>query len=93
MDRFPAKSTDLHEDASMLELYPLKVIYYMMLSKWNYLSVLKHPHDDIHQLVEVDDAGNWIFVYELAPPNDIHRLQRICNADFTLQLAEGLKQM
>jgi hypothetical protein len=36
-----------------------------MLSKWTYLSVLQHPQDDIHQLVEVDQAGNWIFVYEM----------------------------
>jgi hypothetical protein len=61
--------------ASLLELYPLKVIYYVMLSKWTYLSVLKHPQDGIHQLVEVDHAGDWIF---------IQLLRRICNADFTL---------
>jgi hypothetical protein len=55
----------------MLELCSLKVMYYAMLSKWPYLSVLKHPHDDIHHLVEVDHAGNWIFVYELTPPSGI----------------------
>jgi hypothetical protein len=59
-------------------------IYYVMLSKWTNLSVLKHPHDDIHQLVEVDHASNWIFVYELTLPNGIQLLQRICNASFTL---------
>jgi hypothetical protein len=68
------------EDASMLELHPLKVIHYTMLSKWTYLSVLTHPHDDIHHLVEVDCAGNWISVYELNPSNGIQLLQRICNA-------------
>jgi hypothetical protein len=55
-----------------------------MLSKWTYLSVLKHHHDDIQQLVEVDLSGNLIFVYELTPPNGIQLLQRICNAGFTL---------
>jgi hypothetical protein len=77
----------------MLELYPLKVIYYAMFSKWTYLSVLKLPHDDTHQLVESDHTGNWIFVYKLTPPNGIQLLQRICNAGFTLQLAEDFKQM
>jgi hypothetical protein len=57
MDRFPAKSTDVHEDC-LYAGYPLKVIYYVMLSKWTYLSVPKHPNDDIHQLVEVDHEGN-----------------------------------
>jgi hypothetical protein len=70
--------------ASVLELYPLKVIYYAMLSKWTYSSVLKRPHDDIHHPVEVDHSGNWIFVFELTPPNGIQLLQRICNAGFTL---------
>jgi hypothetical protein len=60
------------------------IVYYAMLSKWTYLSVLEDPHADIHQLVEVDHSGNWIFVYELTPPNDIQHLQRVCNAGFTL---------
>jgi hypothetical protein len=55
----------------MLEVYPLKVTYYAMLSKWTYLFVLKHPHDDIHHLVEVDHARNWISVYELTPSKDL----------------------
>jgi hypothetical protein len=55
-----------------------------MLSKWTYLSVLKQPHDDIHQLVEADHADNWIFVYNLTPHNGIQLLLRICNASFTL---------
>jgi hypothetical protein len=55
---FVAQSTDVREDASMLELDPLKVICYAMLSNWTNLSVLKHSHDDIHHLVEVDRSGN-----------------------------------
>jgi hypothetical protein len=68
----------------MLDLCPHKVIYYAMLSKWTFLSVPKHPHDDIHQLVDVDHAGNWIFVYELTQPNGIQLLQMISKAGFTL---------
>jgi hypothetical protein len=64
MDYFQAKSTDVHEDCFYAGTLTLTVIYYAMLSKWTYLSVLKQPHDDIHLLVEVDHAGNCIFVFE-----------------------------
>jgi hypothetical protein len=58
MNRFLAKSTDVHEDCLCAGNNLIIAIYYAMLSKLTYLSVLKHPHDYIHQPLEVDHVGN-----------------------------------
>jgi hypothetical protein len=68
------------------------IIYYAMIFKWTYLSVLKHPHEDIHQLVQVDHAGNRILAHELTPPNGIPLLQ-LTLTTFAYECVNGIKPL